>query len=286
MIRKLLALLVVSATAVFLSGCQEDHTIGGTIPTTIYHRGVSLSPSSTEVVMLTRFVELVGRTQSCDYPANVAGAEVVMKGIKPNYERILQIHPDAVFYDGAIISDADLQKFKDANIPTVETGGGDTVEAFEKNLMVIAPLIKGEPGFSAYVDKIQKSINAAKSSSLEPKPKVAILLPGEGAEHMICGQDSFAASLVKNSGGEPVGPAGNQFVTLNAESFIKMNPDVIIVAGVLDSVIHDARFAGMSAMQKHRIQGFAPALLLRKGQRIDATIKNLSGMILTLMKKG
>jgi len=33
-------------------------------------------------------------------------------------------------------------------------------------------------------------------------------------------------------------------------------------------------------------QGFAPALLLRKGQRIDATIKNLSGMILTLTKKG
>lgn len=280
------ALMAALCAAIVLSGCSKVKTIGGEEAKVTYRRIVSLSPSSTEIVALIPFCELIGKTASCDWPMTIKGT-VVMNGVKPDYETIIKMGPDAIFYDSAIMPKADLKKFEDAGIPLVDTDGGPTLEDFENGLRKIGPFVHGEYVLSTYIDQIRRNVSQARVNTLDPKPKVVVLMPSGGAgEHMIAGTESFPATVVNNSGGVFIGPKGTNFVPLNAEEFIKMNPDVVIVAGEPASVQNDPRFKTMTAIQKKRISGFAPGILLRKGQRITLAIKNMNVMIVEQMKKG
>lgn len=273
----------VLAVAIASSGCAKVNTIGGIYNKGAYKRVVSLSPSSTEVAGMLPFVEVVGKTASCDWPMTIKGV-VVMKGVKPDYESIIKMGPDAIFYDSDIIPKADLKPFEDAKIPLVATDGGAGLNEFKDSLRKIGALTHGEPVVSKYIDQIDRETNQARVVAMTPTPKVAILLPSGGSgEHMIAGLDSFPAVIVNASGGQAVGPAGRLFVPLNAEDFIRMNPDMIVVAGEKDSVVTDPRFKSMTAFTKKRIAVFAPSVLIRKGQRVDSAIKNMASTIVSVM---
>jgi iron complex transport system substrate-binding protein len=283
--RVLFALFAALCAVILLSGCTKIKTMGGEEAKVKYKRIVSLSPSSSEIAALIPFCEVIGKTAACDWPPTLKGV-VVMKGVKPDYETIIKMGPDAIFYDSTIIPKADLAKFETAGIPLVDTDGGPKLEDFERALRELGPYTHGEYVLSTYIDQIWRSVAQANVSAMDPKPKVAVVLPSAGnGEHMIAGLDTFAAMVVNNSGGEFVGPSGRMYVPLNAEEFIKMNPDVIIVAGETQSVVGDPRFKTMTAIQKKRISGYAPGVLLRKGQRVNLAIKNMAAMIIEQMKK-
>jgi len=285
MIRVLSALTAFLCALTFVSGCTKIKTIGGESKKDAYRRVVSLSPSSTEVASMMTYVEVIGMTASCDWPPMLKGT-VIMKGVKPDYETILKMGPDAIFYDSTIIPEADLQKFKDAKIPLVSTDGGTTLKDFEDNLRKIASLTHGEYSTSKYIDQIDREVTQARVNAITPTPKVAIIMPSGGVgEHMIAGTESFSAIVVNNSGGEAVGPKGRMFVTLNAEDFIKMNPDIVVVAGEKKSLVADPRFKSMTAFTKGRLAEFAPGILFRQGMRVNVAIKNMGTSILEAMGK-
>lgn len=278
-------LAAVSCALVFTSGCTKTVVTGGKDIKTTYERVVSLSPSSTEVAALLPFIKVVGKTASCDWPPTVQG-DIVMKGVKPDYETIIKMNPDAIFYDRDVISDEEVKRFKDANITVVATDGGKTLADFKKGLRELAPHVYGEHTVSVYCDQIDRAITRAKSSALTPTPRVAVLLPSGGqGEHMIAAKDSLASLIVNSASAELVGPAGTKFMALNAEEFIRMNPDVVIVAGEIASVANDPRFKAMTAFQKKRIAPFAPGILLRRGQRVHTAIENMAGTIVQEMGK-
>jgi len=288
--KRVLSLLTALSCAVLVvSGCKKTETRGGVdiLQTDLktYKRVVSLSPSSTELAALLNFTQVIGKTASCDWPPTVGG-EVVMKGVKPDYEVILKMGPDAIFYDRDVISDAEVQRFKDANIAVVATDGGTTLDDFKKGLRDLAPHVFGEHTVSVYCDQIDRAISRARANAVEPAPKVAVLLPSGGhGEHMIAGTESLAALMVNNSGGQLIGPVGTKFMMLNAEEFIRMNPDVVVVAGEPASVVNDPRFKAMTAFQKKRIAPFAPGILLRRGQRVHTAIESMAATIVNEMSK-
>lgn len=272
---------------ILLSGCGSDPItqVRDTTSPVLYKRIVSLSPSSTEIATRLGYVEIVGRTASCDLPPQ-ANVPVIMNGLKPDYEKIMALKADAVLYDHDIISESDLAKFKEMDLPTFDTGGGEnTVASFNQKLLELGVVTHGESALSDYVDRINKEISTAKGNAISPAPKVAILLAGEGAEHMIAGTNSFTADLVRNAQAEPVGPAAKNFVTLNAEWFKSSDPDVIFVPGDPSSVQNDPRFKTLKAVLNKRVAQFSPELLMRRGGRVESAIKNLNVAIYNLMAK-
>lgn len=267
-----------------ISGCKRIQNVREVTSDVSYRRVVSLSPSSTELMALMPYVELIGRTKSCNYPLGLRG-EIVMDGVKPKYEEILRMRPDVIVYDGDIVSKEDLQKFVDAKIPIVDTGAGTTLEEFDNTVRGFAKFSHGEYMMSSYFDQVSREIGKARSNEITPHPKVAVLLPGKGSEHMIAGTESTPAMIVNLSGGEFVGVPGRLFQPLNAEAFMKLNPDVIVVAGDPTSVKADPRFKTMTAFQKGRIAPLLPDVIIRKGGRVNVAIKNMAATILQEMRK-
>ncbi len=258
-----------------VGGCSDQKSIiGGKVPPKLYMRVVSLSPSCTELASATFGRIIAGRTESCNSPLRVKEAPVVMKGVKPDYEKIVKIKPDAVLYDPELFAESDIAKFKELGIPTVAIGG-NSVDEFIESVYEFARFTGAETLGSKYLEKIDRERRNALAVPPDPPVKTVLIMPGSGYEHMIAGTESFYADVVRSGGGEPVGPKGHHFMQLNAEWLITTNPELIITAGAADAVLNDPRFKGLDAVKKGRVYGTNPDITLRRGGYVDSFIKRV-----------
>lgn len=263
----------------FMVGCGNDQTRQAKEPPpTVFKQVVSLSPSSTEIAGIIFSREIIGRSESCDAPGTVKDKPVVMKGLKPDYEQIAKLKPDGVMYDPDLFQPSDIDKFKELGIATYPLGKGDTVDEFCEMIYDYGKYTLAETLGSDYVDRIMRERQTAMASAPKPAVTMAVVMGGTGSEHMIVGKGSFIADVVRSGGAEPVGPEGRQFVTLNAESFIAMDPEIIIVSGQPDPVLYDPRFAQMRAIKNERVFGTNPNVVLRRGAYVERFIKRVSDL--------
>jgi ABC-type Fe3+-hydroxamate transport system substrate-binding protein len=269
------------STLLLAAGCgPADQYYGGVRRSKQYRSIVSLSPSTTEVLSATQEVNagrLTGKTAADNYPKVGYDKVPVVSSVKPDYEKIAEIRPDLVVYDTDLYNAADVAKIKAIGADTFPLDA-TTIDQFETQLYSLANLVGGETNISDYVDKIEAA--RAVGSSMTTHPKVVILLPGTGSEHMIDGTGSFQADVVRAAGGDPVGPSGAHFVPLDPELLVTLNPDFIITAGDPAPVLSDPRFQSLKAVKdKKRIVPLVADVLLRKGARVDVLITAINDAI-------
>jgi iron complex transport system substrate-binding protein len=273
---RLSAFLFTALFAIFaLAGCQPkpEDAWGGKPNPNFYFSVVSISPGATEILgSRAGGVVLLGRTAYCNWPTANPRAPIVMKGVKPNYEQIAQLHPAVVIYDDAMFSEGDVAKFKEMGLNTFAITG-DTLEAFEECLYDFGRSFHAETTTSEYVDNIHTAVEAAKGDPPPKKLKVALMMSGSGSEHMIAGVSSFQADIVRKSQGEPVGPDSKIFVPVSAESLVAMNPDVIGVAGDSKQIETDPRLQTIKAIREKKVYPIDPDVMLRRGGRVDKLIR-------------
>lgn len=270
--------LVLALFALLLAGCSEQATLGGRPAPKVWTSAVSLSPSLTEIASLHTKLRLAGRTSACNYPPNVVSLPVMMNGVKPDYEAIQKAGASVVLYDKQLFSDADLEPLKSAGVDTFGLTA-NTLDGFVDELYQLGALTASESKMSEYVDLIHAAVGVAKAAVGDKKPKVAILLGGEGGEHMICGVKSFQADILKTIGAVPVGPDADNFVPVNAEWLVSQNPDVIITASHPDVFMADKRLSSIKAIKTGMVRGLLPDLVLRKGARVERLIRRFSDAI-------
>jgi iron complex transport system substrate-binding protein len=204
----------------------------------------------------------------------------VVDGTKPNYEAISQSKPNLVVYDSTLYSEADLAKIKEMGIETFDVKATSLAQ-YADNIRRLASRTGAETTAADYLDKVEVQRKKGLSFAQTPAPRVAIILPsGGGADHMIAGTKGFLADVVKNSGGEPVGPESEKFETIGAEALMALQPDVIITSGDPATVLNDARLKGMAAIQKQNVIGFKDQdILLRAGARVDKLLEVISNAL-------
>lgn len=246
-----------------------------------YKTVVSLSPNTTEIYSsVIGRSDLKGRTAADDWPSGSALSAPVVATVKPDYEKLTQIHPDLILYDASLYSQADLDKLKTVGADMFAFDKDD-LKGFEDECYDLANLLGGSTQVSSYVDRISTELSTAQGAPPTPAPKVAVMMPDASGADMIAGTESFVANAVKLVGGQPVGPGGNKFVPLSPESLVSMNPDVIVVPGTREdykgavSLLNDKRFASVKAIQTKRVTIIEPGVLLRRGARVDKLINGL-----------
>ncbi len=261
----LLSLLV----ATLIAGCRPgEEKIQWAVRPKAYRSIVSLSPSATEVVASTSYtIPLVGRTAACDFPPQVSNAPIVAQ-VKPDYEKIKEANPGLVVYDASVYNEADIAQIEALGIDTFAFKA-KTVDEYIAELRKLGTLLGSEMEVSTYIDKLEQG----KKTPLDPKPKVALILPGKTGEHLIAGTSSFHADVVRQVGAEPVGPEADKYVSISMEALIKLNPDMIVMSGEkkdLDRFVADPRLRAMPAVAKGKVRSFLPSdLLTRMGYRVD-----------------
>lgn len=255
--------------AFLVSSCnQQTPPVGGVIPDQVFARVVSLAPSITEIVAGFRGDSvLVGRTASDNRPDYVKSVTIVSNP-RPDMEKLIRLQPDLILADENLLNPADLEALKKGNWKFVSFKIR-TVADWEDMLWKIGSLLQHQMQVSEMVDEAEQARKTAQTDPPNPKPKVLVAMGG--SKPWVAGVDSFQADVVRNAGGEPIGPPGDKFVQSNPEQILLWNPDVVFCSDS-PAGYTGAAWSGTTAVKKKRVIQIQPDILLRPGSDVPKLI--------------
>jgi iron complex transport system substrate-binding protein len=214
----------------------------------------------------------VGRTESCDRPANIANVAIVVRSTKPDYEAILGLEPDLIMYDKSLYSDDEIAKIKDLKIETL-VYDPKTIGDYAEFNHVLASKLSLETQVSKQMDSVYDAIETAKGHPTT-NPKTTILLgDGQSYDYLVLGKESFHAHILQECGATVVGADGRPFQNLNVERLIDMDPDVIYSDGNAQSIYGDPRLQSLSAVKGMHVYDVDSKTIVRIGDQLRALIE-------------
>lgn len=263
-----------------LTGCDKTVRSGGSPNPKPSKRIVSLSPGSTEIVALTTYDRLVGRTSSCNYPQGSLSDIPIVGDVKPNYEKLAEADPELVIYDPSLYNESDLKQIQTA-VPKAELYpiSIGTLAEYNDWMIRYGSRVRAESSASEYADKVYLAMQKARAVAPATPPKVLVLSGYGPGSLYAAGNSSFVADVVKVCGGDLLAPESKKFELVSPEYIVTSAPDLVLVAGMADDFMDDPRFKTLPAVKNRQVYGIPGDILLRTGFRVDKLIDAVSKTI-------
>jgi iron complex transport system substrate-binding protein len=274
----------------FAAGAGAFHAAGADLPKRI----VSLSPNMTEILYgIGAFNTVVGVSDYCTYPPEVARLPSVGGWHTPSLEKLTAMRPDLVIVDAAQAPFV-IDKLRDLGLSTLVVPNGSIDDVYRS-----IGLLGRTTGHPAEARKLEEQTRAglqrvARRVAAAPKPTVALIVsrtPGTLQDLYTATRGGYLAELIEIAGGKIVAPeAANGYGKLSKEDLLAQNPAVII------DVIHDqrrdpkSRFSGdpvdawrempeLKAVRANRVYGPTDDFIPHASQRIVLTAELFARLI-------
>ncbi|GEO05260.1 ABC transporter substrate-binding protein [Adhaeribacter aerolatus] len=245
-------------------------------------RVMALAPSATEMLYAVADEKtIVGRTQNCDYPAQVKDKPVV-NNYPMDYERLVLLKPDIVFAVAGIISLEIAAKLQDLNIPVYYQDFKKVADVF-RGLQDMGRLLHREKEAQRVVDSLQQELDKLQVTSSGPKLRVLAITWHDPI--YVYGQNTLFTDKLRYLGAEnavtEVFP--QPYPALTREYILKLNPDVLV--GGTPEEMEKTFFAQypelkkIKAYQQKRIFKATDNLMSRPGPRVVASIRELKAFL-------
>lgn len=248
---------------------------------------ISLIPSNTEIAFaLGLGEEIVGVSDHDNYPEEVNEKEKI-GGMEMNVEKVISLAPDLVLaHDSSAHNSAEgLQQLRDSGIAVVVVNDATNFDEVYKSIEMIAnatgaqeeaeELIKG---MKAKIAEIQE-----KTASITEKKTVIVEVFPEPIS--VVGTNTFMDEMLKIINAENAVGDLEGWPTLDAESFIERNPDVIITTygfyteNVVESVLGREGWQDVAAIKNKQVFDVHSDLVTRSGPRLAEGIEELAKAI-------
>jgi len=282
-------LLIAVPALLALGACQSSgQEIGGkpreSQPVVEY---ISLSPSTTELLQSAGIplAKMLGRSESCDWPTQISGCPVVVKGTTPDFEKIASLKPQRVILEKNLYSDSTIQKLKDLGLDVLVVDI-KTPKDYDQTVATLARDAGSETNASLYLDKVY----GAKSlliGSIESDMKLAVIIGDEVGGFYIAGKNTLLGQYVQQSSGEFLGPDSNKFEPVGIEEILRLDPNIIITQlGDGSKMLKSQKMNPIEAISKRNVLEVEPDVLLRNGGRVDQLLEGIATGIGRVERKG
>ena len=205
-------------------------------------RIVSTSPSITETLFaLGLGPSVVGVSQYCRFPAEVARLPKVGTFLQPDTERIVALRPDLVFVNSVASNVA--HRLESMHIRAVEVNDGAMNTVFE-GIRTIAGAAGVAARGDALIADLQAKLDRIRGASASAKrggprgdreirPSVLFIIgrrAGSLADLVAVGPHSYIDSLIGIAGGRNVlsDPGLPQYPRISMETVLRLDPDVVV----------------------------------------------------------
>jgi iron complex transport system substrate-binding protein len=195
-------------------------------------RIVSTAPSITEALFsLSLGNQVVGVSQYCDFPPEVAKLPKVGTYLKPNLEAIARLAPDLVVLQTAPPDLTD--RLRALRIVFVEVPHGTLNDVFI-GIQIIAKSAGVAERSTPLIGRIQGSLQTVQAKARRmPSPRVIVLVnrtPGTLSDLTGVGPDNYLNEILEIAGGRNVlaQPGLPRYPHISIETIIRENPDVIL----------------------------------------------------------
>lgn len=241
-----------------------------------YLRIVSLTPSLTETVFaLGAGDQLVGVTDTCDFPPEANAKPHVCSWFSPDMERIVSLEPDLVL--GLETAHRDLLPLLEASDIRLALFNPVTVEDAFADMLSLGTLLNMQKAAELLVEKLAYRLKklAAEVKQVKPEERLTVsrVLDIDGEALIVAGPKSFQYDVISLAGGINVTTALNKaYPKVSFEWFKEKNPDVVFFCGsdpgYLARLQTEPYWNSLAAVRRGNIHLFDCGLTCRTGPRI------------------
>jgi len=248
-------------------------------------RIVSLAPSMTEIVYaLGAGDRLVGVTEHCNFPPEVASKPKVGGIYTPNFEVILSLKPDLVLGTSEGNREEHIRGLESFRVPVYVVRPIDfltTLEAIDRVGGLLgrgaeATLLVG--AMRRQAQEIARAIDGAR------RPRVLYVVWG-GNPLIVPGRDVLITDLIQRAGGDSItGEEALPYPRFSVEEALARRPEQVIPgqhggASVEDRLREWQHLALLPAVRHGRIQSIDGDLTHRPGPRIVDALRALARIL-------
>jgi iron complex transport system substrate-binding protein len=253
-------------------------------------RIVSLSPNMTEMLYgVGAFDRVVGISDYCTYPPEVANLPSVGGWHNPSLEKMMAMRPDLVIVDSGqapFIED----KFRDLGLRLLSVQDHNVSDVYAA-MLTLGRVTGHEAQAAKLAEATREGIQrVSRKTAALPKTRVVLIVdrtPGTLRELYTATDGGYLGELVNVAGGQlPAPPAKDGYSKLSKEELLAIDPDVILdfIHGV------STRFAGdpleawhdlpeLKAVRNHRVYGVNEDYVPHASQRIVQTAELFARLI-------
>ena len=239
-------------------------------------RVVSTSPAVTEIIYALGGENLlVGRTDFCNYPPEVASVESIGGISNLNVEKIVSLGPDIVI-SGSMIPKKSTDQLEKMGVPTVHVIEKKRFEGLYENILRIGQLIGRErqaDSLNALLrDAVQNSSPRLEKVSAGGKCVSVYYVVGFGPSgNFTAGGDSFINDIIQMAGGRNAAENVTGW-SYSLESLLESDPDFILIRREDSAAFCRTQpYNKLTAVKRHRVIAINSGLIdLQVPRNIDA----------------
>ncbi len=239
--------------------------------TTEIRRVVSLSPALTELIFQLGCGELlVGRSDACDFPAEVSAVPIAGRFASPQVETIVSLRPDLLI-SNALINPGISKTFIQRGIEVLILPGA-TLADYRQSVQRLGSLLGAAKAAATELQRIDNFLQ-----HLPPPLALKILWVIWDSPLMVGGGPSLPDEIIRLCGAENLaGTIPQAYCKCSFEWLWENQPDVIIWSAPERDLKNDRLWRRLRAVQSDRVITDLPEeLLLRPGPRLLDGVRDL-----------
>lgn len=215
---------------------------------------VSVGPNITEIIYSLEVQEkLVGRTDYCDYPAEVSEIESIGPLYPLDVEKIISLSPDLII-GSAHFDEESKKKLEKLNIPVLYLYEERSVEGVYAMIQTLGTVLNASEKASAVVEEMKQKLDQVKEKidGLDLVDVYYVVGFGEGGE-FTAGGDTFIHDILTLAGGKNIAEDVSGW-SYSLEKLIEKDPTVILLPSYFyDSFITTEPYNNLTAVKNNRV---------------------------------
>ena len=246
-------------------------------------RIVSLTPSVTEILFaIGAGNEVVGVSQYCDFPPEVAHLPRAGSFLTPNLEAIVALHPTLVIGIGLSSQMREIRALNEMGCSVMQVQD-DSVAQIEDSIRAVGARTNHSAEAHALLARLNAQIDSVREKVAgAPRQRVLMLVGHEPP--IAVGPGTFLDHLLKLANVDNTADSiDQQWSKPGVEFIIAMRPDVILDGQMGSDPGAPARFwqkyPSIPAVRNHRVYGYPGDPILHAGPRIGSSLEMLAAMI-------
>ncbi len=213
----------------FLLGYQQYRVSRSTRPPAgTGQRVVSLSPTLTEIIFeLGAGAEVVGVTTYCTYPPEAKSKEKVGDFVNPNFEKMVELRPDAIFAE-TWSSSKIVSRLRDSGLNVIELKSPRSIQEIYAMILEVGRGLGREARASEVVEGMKRRIEAIQASSAQMRIHPALYIEIDLPSWTV-GKASYTSEAIELCGARNIfGEVEKPALQASREAIIQRNPDIIL----------------------------------------------------------
>jgi len=245
-------------------------------------RIVALAPSVTETLIALGFGDrLVGVTDFCELPEEIAQPARVGGLLNPNLETIRALRPDLLIATTSGNDPSLASQAAGLDLPLYTLHTPDIAEMVESLLALSLAL--GDPDAGVRLaGQLETRLARAQAQAAARRPRVLFIIWHEPL--IVPGREAFLTDAIRHAGGDSVtADAAGAHPAFSLESIIERAPEVIFTTpengAMVEALAGDPAWAEVPAVTDGRVHILQPAVV-RPGPGVVAGIEEMAAYLL------